>query len=118
MIVGAVLYALLSFVLTGLLNVLARLFGGTSTVLELYRPLGLATPIYWVQAVPLLGSFLGILAVLYFFVVAGVTLETAGGLDRPRAVAVMGILAGVSVFLVLVFFAMLGSLVIFRALFA
>lgn len=118
MIVGAILATLLSFVLIGLLSVLARLFGSTATFLELYRPLGLAAPLHWVQAVPFIGPFLGFFALLYFAVVAGLTVEVAGGVSRPRAAGAVALLVGVSLFLFLVFFAMVGSLLLFRALFA
>ena len=42
LIFGPILLTLLSFVIVGLLNILARLFGGSASFLELYRPLGLA----------------------------------------------------------------------------
>lgn len=118
MIVGPILATLLSFVLVGLLSVLARLFGSTASFLELYRPLGLAAPLHWVQAVPFLGPFLGLFALLYFAIVAGLVVETAGGVTRARAAAVLALLIAISLFLFLVFFAMVGSLLLFRALFS
>jgi len=118
MIFGPILATLLSFVLVGLLSVLSRLFGSAASFLELYRPLGLAAPIHWVQAVPVIGPFLGFLALVYFAVVAGLTIETAGELSRPKAAAVVALLVGISLFLFLVFFAMVGSLLLFRALFS
>ena len=62
MIFGPILATLLSFVLVGLLSVLSRLFGSSASFLELYRPLGLAAPLHWVQAVPIIGPFLGFFA--------------------------------------------------------
>jgi len=118
MIFGVIVAALLSFVLAGLLNVLSRPLGGKATVLELYRPLGLAAPLHWIQAVPVLGPFLGVFAMLYFAVVCSFTLETVAGLSRPKAAAVVALLIGLSLFLFLVFFAMVGSLLIFRTLFS
>ena len=119
MIFGPILATLLSFVLIGLLSVLSRLFGSSASFLELYRPLGLAAPLHWVQAVPIIGPlFLVFFALLYFAVVAALTVETAGELSRPRAAAVVGLLVGISLFLFLVFFAMVGSLLLFRALFS
>ncbi len=118
MIVGPILATLLSFVLIGLLSVLSRLFGSSASFLELYRPLGLAAPLHWVQAVPIIGPFLGFFALLYFAVVAGLAVETAGELSRPKAAAVVALLVGISLFLFLVFFAMVGSLLLFRALFS
>ena len=118
MIFGAILAMLLSFVLVGLLNVLARLFGSSSSFLELYRPLGLAASLQWVQAVPFIGPFLGVIALLYTAVVAGLVVEVTGNLPRSRAGAVIAILAGVSIFLFFVFFAMLTLVLLFRRLLA
>jgi hypothetical protein len=118
MFFGAILATLLSFVLVGLLNVLSRLLGGSASFLELYRPLGIAAPIHWVQAVPVIGPFVGLLALLYFAVVAALVVETSGGLPRPRAAAVVATLTGISLFLCLVFLALLGSLMLFRAIFS
>ncbi len=118
LIFGPILVTLLSFVFVGLLNILSRLFGGTARFLDLYRPLGLAAPVQWVQAVPIIGPFLGFFALVYLAVIAGLTLECVGALSRPRAAAVIALLAGISLFLFLVFFAMVGSLVLFRALFS
>ena len=64
------------------------------------------------------GAFFDAFALLYFAVVAALTIETAGDLSRPRAAAVVGLLVGISLFLFLVFFAMVGSLLLFRALFS
>jgi hypothetical protein len=69
MLLGVFLMTLVSFVIVGLLHVLARLFGGTASFLELYRPLGAAAPVHWVLVVPFIGSFLGFLAMLYSLVV-------------------------------------------------
>ena len=118
LIFGPILVTLLSFVFVGLLNILSRLFGGTARFLDLYRPLGLAAPVLWVQAVPIIGPFLGFFALVYLAVIAGLTLESVGRLSRPRAAAVVALLAGISLFLFLVFFAMVGSLLLFRALFS
>lgn len=118
MIFGPILATLLSFVLVGLLSVISRLVGSSASFLELYRPLGLAASIHWVQAVPIIGPFLGVFALLYFAFVSGLTLESAGELSRPKAAAVVALLVGVSLFLFLVFFAMVGSLLLFRALFS
>ncbi len=118
MIVGPILATLLSFVIVGLLSVLSRLFGSTATFLELYRPLGLAAPVQWVQAVPFIGPFLGFFALIYLAVVAALTVETTGGISRAKAAAVVALLVGISLFLFLVFFAMVGSLLLFRTLFS
>ena len=118
LIFGPILATLLSFVFVGLLNILSRLFGGSASFLNLYRPLGLAAPVQWVQAVPIIGPFLGFFALVYLAVIAGLTLECVGGLSRARAAAVIALLAGISLFLFLVFFAMVGSLLLFRALFS
>jgi hypothetical protein len=118
MIFGPIVATLLSFVLVGLLSVLSRLFGGSAEFLSLYRPLGVAAPIFWVQAVPLLGPFLAFLALVYFAVVATRVVEETGGMPRGRALAVVALLAGISLFLVLVFLAMAGSVMLFRWLFS
>lgn len=118
MVFGPILATLLSFVLVGLLSVLSRLFGSTASFLELYRPLGIAAPIHWVQAVPIIGPFLGIFALLYFGAVAALAVEGAGNLPRTKAIAIVALLAGISLFLCLVFLAMVGSLLLFRALFS
>lgn len=118
MIFGPIVATLLSFVFVGLLSVLSRFFGSKAEFLELYRPLGVAAPIFWVQAVPLLGPFLVSLALVYFAVVAVVVVERSGALQRSKALAVVALLAGISLFLVLVFLAMVGSLFLFRALFS
>jgi Yip1 domain len=117
MIFGPIVATILSFVLVGLLSVLSRLFGGSAEFLDLYRPLGVASPIFWVQAVPLLGPFLVFFALVYFAVVAVAVVERAGRLPRAKALAIVALLAGISLFLVLVFLAVVGSLLLFRALF-
>jgi len=115
---GPIVATLLSFVFVGLLSVLSRLFGSSAQFLELYRPLGVAAPIFWVQAVPLLGPFLVCLALVYFAAVAVVVIERTGSLPRGKSIAVVALLAGISLFLVLVFLAMVGSMFLFRALFS
>jgi hypothetical protein len=118
MLLGVFLMTLVSFVIVGLLHVLARLFGGTASFLELYRPLGTAAPVHWVLVVPFIGSFLGFLAMLYSLVVTVRVVETAGGLPRSRALAVVSLLFGLCLFLCLVFLAVVGSLLLFRAVFS
>jgi hypothetical protein len=118
MVFGPIVATLLSFVFVGLLSVLSRLFGGKGEFLDLYRPLGVAAPIFWVQAVPLLGPFLVSLALVYFAMVAVVVVERTAGLPRGKAVAIVALLVGISLFLVLVFLAMVGSMFLFRALFS
>jgi hypothetical protein len=118
MVFGPIVATLLSFVFIGLLSVLSRLFRGESEFLDVYRPLGVASPIFWVQAVPLLGPFLVSLALVYFAVVAVVVVERTNRVPRGKAVAIVGLLAGISLFLVLVFLAMVGSVFLFRALFS
>ena len=118
MIFGAIVATLLSFVMVGLLNVLARLFGGDANFLELYRSLGVAAPLFWVLAVPMLGPFLGFLAVLYYCVVAELVVERTAELPRPNSIAVIALLVGVSLFLFLVFLALVGSLLLFRTVFS
>ena len=118
LIFGPVVATLVSFVLVGILSVLAKLFGSTAEFLDLYRPLGVAAPIFWVQAVPLLGPFLVFLALVYFGVVAVFVVEQTGGVARTKSLAIVALLAAISIFLVLVFLAMVGSLLLFRALFS
>lgn len=118
MLLGSLMVTLVSFVTIGLLHVLARLFGSTATFLELYRPLGLAAFIHWVQVFPFIGPFLGFLAVLFSLVVAVVVLETVGGLARSKALVVVTLLFGILVFLGLVFLAILGSLLLLSAVLA
>jgi hypothetical protein len=114
---GMLLMTLVSFVAVGLLHVLARLFGGTASFLELYRPIGAAASVHWVQVVPFVGSFLGFLAMLYSLVVTVRVVETAGGLPRSKALVVVTLLFGLCLFLCLVFLAIMGSLLLFRAVF-
>jgi hypothetical protein len=118
MIFGPIVATLLSFVFVGLLSVLSRLLGGGGEFLDVYRPLGVAAPIFWVQAVPLLGPFLVSLALVYFAVVAVVVVERTGNLPRGKSVAIVALLAGINLFLVLVFLALVGSMFLFRALFS
>jgi hypothetical protein len=118
MVFGPILSTLLSFVIVGLLNVLSRLFGGTASFLELYRPLGIAAPIHWVQAVPMIGPFLGFFALLYFAVVSVLVLESTSELPRAKAGTIVALLVGISLFLCLAFLAMVGSFLLFRALFS
>ncbi len=118
MIFGPIVATLLSFVFVGLLSVLSRLFGGAGEFLDLYRPLGVAASIFWVQAVPLLGPFLVSLALVYFAAVAVLVVERTGRLPRGKSLAVVALLAGISLFLVLVFLAMVGSMFLFRSIFS
>ena len=117
MVVGVFLMTLISFVLVGLLHVLARIFGGSATFLELYRPLGTAAPLHWVLVVPFIGPFLGFLAMMYSLVVTVRVVETAGDLPRSKALAVVTLLFGLCLFLSLVFLAIIGSLLLLRAVF-
>lgn len=114
---GVFLVTLISFVIVGLLHVLARLFGGTASFLELYRPIGTAAPVHWVMVVPFLGPFLGFLAMLYSLVVTVKVVETAGELPRTKALLVVTLLFGLCLFLSLVFLAIMGSLLLLRAVF-
>jgi hypothetical protein len=116
LVFGPIVATLLSFVLAGLLSVLSRLFGGTGEFLSFYRPLGVAAPIFWVQAVPLLGPFLVSFAMVYFAVVSVAIVERAADLPRTKSIAVVALLAAVSLFLVLVFLAVVGSVFLFRSL--
>ncbi|MFQ5790311.1 MAG: YIP1 family protein [Acidobacteriota bacterium] len=117
-IFGVLLMTVVSFVIVGMLQVLARLFGGTATFLELYRPLGIAAPVHWVQVVPFVGAFLGSLAVLYSLAVSATVLETVGGLPRSKALLVVALMFGICLFLGLVFLAVVGSLLLFRSVFS
>ena len=114
MIFGILLMTLVSFVIVGLLHVLARLFGGTATFLELYRPLGAAASVHWVLAVPFIGPVLGFLAALYSLVVAVIVVETAGDLPRSKSLVVVALFFALTLFLYLVFFAVIGSLALLR----
>ncbi len=114
MVFGILLMTLVSFVVVGLLHVLARLFGGTASFLELYRPLGASAPVHWVLAVPFIGPVLGFLAALYSLVVAVIVVETAGDLPRSKSLVVVGLLFALTLFLYLVFFAAIGSLALLR----
>lgn len=115
MLFGLVMSTLLSFVVVGILNVLAQLFGARCTFLELYRPIGIASPIHWVQVVPVLGIFLGLIATLYSLVVAARVLEVVSGLPRSKASLVVLLLVLTTLFLCLSFLALVGSLLIFQA---
>lgn len=117
-VLGSLMVTLISFVTVGLLHVLARVFGSTATFLELYRPLGLAAFIHWVQVFPFIGPFLGFLAVLFSLVVAVVVVETLGGLSRYKALIVVTLLFGILVFLGLISLAILGSLLLLSAVLA
>ena len=114
MVFGILLMTLGSFVVVGLLHVLARLFGGTASFLEFYRPLGVAASVHWVWAVPFLGPFLGFLAVLYSLVVAVIVVETASELTRSKSLVVVVLFFALTLFLYLVFFAVIGSLALLR----
>jgi hypothetical protein len=114
MILGVVLMTLVSFVFVGLLHVLSRLFGGSATFLELYRPLGAAAPVHWVLAVPFIGPILGFLAALYCLVVAVVVVETTGELPRSKSLVVVALFFALTLFLYLIFFAVIGSLALLR----
>ena len=116
-IFGVCLMTLVSFVMVGLLHVFVRLFGGTASFLELYRPIGTAATVHWVQVVPFIGAFLGYLAMLYSLVVTVRVTETAGGLPRSKAFLVVTLLFGLCLFLCLVFLAVLSSLMLFRTVF-
>ncbi len=119
MIFGVILFTLASFVGVGLLHVLTRLFGGHASFVELYRPLGIAATIHWVQVLPFgLGTFLGLLAALYSLLVAVFAVETVASLPRLKAILVVATLFGLSVFLGLVFLAVLGSVALFHAVFS
>jgi hypothetical protein len=54
---------------------------------------------------------------VYFAVVAVAVVEQTGRLPKTKAFAIVALLAGISLFLVLVFLAVVGSLLLFRALF-
>jgi hypothetical protein len=114
MVFGVLLMTMVSFVIVGLLHVLARLFGGTASFLELYRPLGAAAPVHWVLVVPFIGPVLGFLAALYSLVVAVVVVETAGELPRSKAMMVVALFFALTLFLYLIFFAVIGSLALVR----
>ena len=116
MVIGPILAIVFSLMFVGLLNVLANCFGGTVKFLELYRPLGLAASLMWVQALPFLGPLLGIFACVYFAVVANVALESVAGLSPARAVAAISLLVGAVLFLFLFFFAIAGSVIIMKTL--
>ncbi len=118
MVFGVLMMTLASFVVVGLLHVLARLFGASVSFLELYRPLGAAAPLHWVLVVPFIGPVLGFLAALYSLVVAVIVVETAGELPRSKSLVVVAIFFGVSLFLYLIFFAVIGSLILLRGLFS
>ena len=114
MLFGLVMSTLLSFVVVGILNVLAQLFGAKCSFLELYRPIAIAAPIHWVQVVPVLGIFLGLLATIYSLVVAGRVLEVVGDLPRSKASLVVLLLLATTLFLCLSFLALVGTLLVFQ----
>jgi hypothetical protein len=77
------------FVWIGILFLLARLFGGKGTYMELFRPAGIASVLTWVAVVPLLGVFLSMLASLWSIVVHIIIVRAVFKLSTGKAAAVV-----------------------------
>lgn len=77
------------FVWVGILHILAKIFGGAGSYMELFRPLGIASIISWITVIPLLGPMIATLAGLWMIVVEVVVIRTVHQLSTGKAVAVV-----------------------------
>lgn len=104
MCIAAAIMVCFSFVFTGILHALARLFGGRASFIEYYRPVALASITAWARLVPMIGFFLALWAIPVNIVI----IEKVHGLTRRRSIIVfsiflLGLLVLQSIFLVMVY---------------
>lgn len=99
-----VLWIVIAFIWAGVFHLLATLaFKGEGEFMDFFRPYALAFVLFWVNVVPGLNVVLGWAAGLWLLVVAALCVERVYGLDRPRAIATVGIPTAAVLALVFVF---------------
>ena len=69
LIFGALAAAGLSFVWVGILHILAKLFGGKASFMDLYRPLGVGSVLSWLSFIPILGQIIGLWTIVIEIIV-------------------------------------------------
>ncbi|MFH1399480.1 MAG: YIP1 family protein [Candidatus Woesearchaeota archaeon] len=78
-------FLLWSFFSVGVVWVLAKVFGGKASYVEQYRAQGLVYAMYWVAALPFVGSVLTGIAQLWSLVVAVVVVRTVHKITSLKA---------------------------------
>jgi hypothetical protein len=108
-----VMFIIAAFIFVAIVHLMATLvFKGEGEFLELFRPLGLAHVLTWVNVIWILNVILGPLAGLWMLVVAVVCVERTYKLDRGKAIAAVAIPVAVLFLIVMMFVAMVGMAII------
>lgn len=68
-IFSALFTAGFSFIWTGILHLLAKIFGGKAGFMEFYRPLGVGSIISWLSFIPILGQIIGLWTIVIEIIV-------------------------------------------------
>jgi hypothetical protein len=84
-IVGPIFF----FVFVAIFWAFARLFGGTASFAEHFRPVGLSQLASWIGVVPCIGAFIAMLAGLWLIAVNVVVVRTVHGISTGAAIAVI-----------------------------
>lgn len=88
-IVLAAGYIIWTVFFTGILLFLARIFGGKGTFIELFRPRALGSIVYWVGAIPGIGSWLLWLSELWVLVMSVAIIKRVCKLKTAQAIIVV-----------------------------
>lgn len=105
-ILGPIMYFLLSFVGVGIIHVLAKLFGGKAKFMDFYQVAGIGSVAMWISVIPILGPFLAGLVNLWYLVVTVVVLKAVHKLSTTKAIIVVAIPVVISAILVAIAVAM------------
>ncbi|MBN2457528.1 YIP1 family protein [Candidatus Woesearchaeota archaeon] len=84
-----IITVIMAFVSVGVLHLLAKLFGGSGSYMELFRPLGIAEIIMWITVIPFIGPILGSIVGIWFMVAAVVIIREVHKLSTGKAIMVV-----------------------------
>jgi len=88
-IIYPIVMLIMYFVWTGILHVIALLFGGKASYMNLFKPVGLAAVLGWIAVIPFIGPFLSMLVSLWAIVVYVIIVKSVYDFSTGKAVAVV-----------------------------
>ena len=100
------------FIFSGIIHVLALLFGGKGSYLGVVRPVGLGMVLGWISVIPFIGPMLMMIVGLWSIVVEVVVLKAVHGLSTFKAVMCVLIPVIIVMIIVAVFVLMMGAAIL------
>ncbi|MBI5391910.1 YIP1 family protein [Candidatus Woesearchaeota archaeon] len=99
------IFVILGFAIgVGIYHILAKLFGGSGTYMQLFRVVSVTSFLNWIAVIPILGSILSAFTSIWSLVVAVVAVREVHKLSTGKAVAVIVIPLVVALVIMMVVF--------------